>query len=88
MNNSATENSRPARRVLYYVSLLISLWLPSAWVLAEETAPSANTLQDISYTSLPGDRVEIKLTLSGPPEQPISFTIDNPARIALDFPNT
>ncbi len=88
MNNSTTENGRPAHRALCYAALLIGLWLPSGVASAEETAPAANTLQDISYTSLPGDRVEIKLTLSGPPAQPISFTIDNPARIALDFPNT
>ena len=88
MNNSATKNGRPAHRALYYAALLIGLWLPGPGVLAEDAAPAANTLQDISYTSLPGDRVEIKLTLSGPPAPPISFTIDNPARIALDFPNT
>lgn len=88
MNNCATGNRRPLRWALYYATLLIGLCLPNAWVLAEEPATGVNTLQDISYTSLPGDRVEIKLSLSGPPAQPISFTIDNPARIALDFANT
>jgi len=59
-------------------------WLPMATAVAQELA-----LQDIKYTSLPGDRVQLRLQLSAPPaEEPLSFTIDNPARIALDFPGT
>ena len=49
----------------------------------------AATLDDISYSSLPGDRLELDLTLSEPPQgEPLNFTIDNPARIVLDFPDT
>jgi len=42
-------------------------------------------LQDIKSSTLPGNRVQITLTASGPLVQPASFTTDNPARIALDF---
>ena len=53
------------------------------------SALSAASLDDISYTSLPGDRVQLKLKLSEPlAADPLSFTINNPARIALDFPGT
>ncbi len=53
------------------------------------SALCAATLDDIKYTSLPGDRVQIKLTLSEPVSgDPLSFTIDNPARVAFDFPGT
>ncbi len=45
-------------------------------------------LQQISYSSLPGDKVEVRFTLSGPAPEPGSFTIDNPPRIALDLPDT
>ena len=49
----------------------------------------AATLDDISYSVLPGERVQLKIELSEPMQgEPMSFTIDNPARIALDFPNT
>jgi type IV pilus assembly protein PilQ len=49
----------------------------------------AATLDDVSFTSLPGDRVQIKMKLSGPVgDDPLSFTIDNPARIAIDLPDT
>ncbi len=50
---------------------------------------AAADLTGISYTSLPGDKVQVKLELSeAPAGEPLSFTIDNPARIALDFPGT
>jgi len=51
-------------------------------------AQEANRLQDIQVQSLPGQRVELKLILSGAAPEPLAFTIDNPARIALDLPNT
>lgn len=45
-------------------------------------------LQDMQVQALPGNRVELELKLSGTAPAPLSFTIDNPARIALDLPNT
>ena len=46
----------------------------------------ATTLDEVSFAKLPGDRVQIKLSLSDPVDEPLSFAIDNPARVALDFP--
>ncbi|HEX9852400.1 MAG TPA: type IV pilus secretin PilQ [Woeseiaceae bacterium] len=51
-------------------------------------AQEGNRLQDIQVQSLPGQRVELKLILSGTAPEPLAFTIDNPARIALDLPET
>ncbi len=51
-------------------------------------AQELHRLQDIQVQSLPGQRVEVKLILSGPAPEPLAFTIDEPARIALDLPNT
>lgn len=48
----------------------------------------ANQLQDVSFSALPGNRVEIILTTSEPVGEPMSFTTDNPARIAIDFTDT
>jgi type IV pilus assembly protein PilQ len=45
-------------------------------------------LQGIDVQSLPGSLLEVRLQLSGAPPEPMSFTIDNPARIALDLPDT
>src|ERR1700678_2490040 len=35
-----------------------------------------------------GQQVQLKLHLSGPAPKPLPFTIDKPARIAFDLPNT
>jgi len=51
-------------------------------------AQESNRLQDIQVQSLPGQRVELKLILSGTAPDPLAFTIDDPARIALDLPET
>ena len=66
------------------------LWLALALLALAFIAPavSANTLQDISYSTLPGDRIELTFKFSEPASEPLSFTIDDPARIALDFENT
>jgi type IV pilus assembly protein PilQ len=51
-------------------------------------AQEGNRLQDIQIQSLPGQRIELKLILSGTAPEPLAFTIDDPARIALDLPET
>ncbi|MCF6354659.1 MAG: type IV pilus secretin PilQ [Candidatus Polarisedimenticolaceae bacterium] len=48
-------------------------------------AMEAVVLEDIKSTTLPGNRVQITLSASGPLMPPTSFTTDHPARIALDF---
>jgi len=55
---------------------------------AAASAQEGNQLQDIQVQSLPGQRVELRLVMSESAPEPLSFTIENPARIALDLPNT
>jgi len=55
---------------------------------AAETISGTNTLQSVDVAGLPGNKAQITLTLSNAVPAPMSFTIDNPARIALDFPET
>ena len=45
-------------------------------------------LEAVDVQTLPGSQVQLKLRLSGPAPQPLPFTIDKPARIAFDLPNT
>ncbi len=46
------------------------------------------SLDDVSYSALPGDKVQLTLQFSEAlQEEPVNFTIDNPARIAIDLPN-
>src|SRR3972149_11774239 len=72
------------RTVMHY-SRLVSLIVFSVMACANLNA--AVTLDEISYSSMPGDRVQINLKFSEAlPPEPVNFTIDNPARIALDLP--
>ena len=78
-NVKSTMRAR-VKRALSVVSAAAMLVATSAW---------AATLDNINFTSLPGDRVQLRLELSEPVgAEPLSFTIDNPARVALDFPGT
>ena len=57
-------------------------------LLGTVSVATANTLQDIAYSTLSDGRVQVTLKLSEPAGEPLVFTIDDPARIALDLPNT
>jgi len=60
----------------------------SVVLLAALLSPAvlAANLQDLSVASLPGDRVELKLSFDEPVTAPRGYTIEQPARIALDLP--
>ncbi|MGO9995179.1 MAG: type IV pilus secretin PilQ [Steroidobacteraceae bacterium] len=45
-------------------------------------------LEAIDVQTLSGQQVQLKLRMSGPAPEPLPFTIDKPARIAFDLPNT
>src|ERR1700691_3611849 len=51
-------------------------------------ADDPNKLEAIDVQTLSGQQVQLKLRLSGPASEPLPFTIDKPARIAFDLPNT
>jgi len=46
----------------------------------------AANLQGLDVAALPGDKVELKLTFDEPVASPRGYTIEQPARIALDLP--
>jgi type IV pilus assembly protein PilQ len=51
-------------------------------------AADALKLESIDVQTLSGQQVQLKLHLNGPAPEPLPFTIDKPARIAFDLPNT
>jgi type IV pilus assembly protein PilQ len=63
------------------ILIALTLLLPFAQARA-----AGNTLQSIDFTTLPGDGLQVQLTLSGQATAPRVFHTDNPARIALDLP--
>jgi len=80
----------------YLLQALSLFCLLGTLVLANANTEQAKTKQDtpsntitgVQYSSLPGNRLQISLKLSKEAVTPLSFTIDNPARIAFDFANT
>ena len=83
--------STPKNYLLQAFSLLCLLCLLAMAMLATTPAVHAaasNTIQNVQYSTLPGNRLQISLELSQQAVTPLSFTINDPARIAFDFENT
>jgi hypothetical protein len=81
----ASWNSNPVSQIFETIQtiLCLALCLPSiGW------AKMVN-LDAVEFNALPGNKVQVKLELSGPlSREPLSFTIDDPVRIVLDLPDT
>jgi type IV pilus assembly protein PilQ len=64
----------------------LALSLP---VVAADTPPTANAVQSVDTTTLPGGKVVVRVNLKNAlSEVPAGFTVGNPPRIALDLPDT
>jgi type IV pilus assembly protein PilQ len=74
------------RLTLHAVALVQALLVMFAGTAAN--AQEGNRLQDIQVQSLSGQRIELKLIMTDTAPEPLAFTIENPARIALDLPGT
>lgn len=79
INNLSAKRDTKMNGSLSRLSVALAAALLSPLVLA------AN-LQGLDVASLPGDRVELKLTFDEPVNTPRGYTIEQPARIALDLP--
>jgi type IV pilus assembly protein PilQ len=62
--------------------------LPLLWWSGAATAQQGLQLTDLDVSTLPGNKVVLVLTTSGPAPEPLAFSIENPARISLDLPGT
>jgi type IV pilus assembly protein PilQ len=77
-------NTAPTRSRHAWLALAA---LPLLWCTGMAHAQDLQ-LTDLQVSTLPGNRVVLVMTTSGPAPEPLSFTIDNPARISLDLPGT
>jgi type IV pilus assembly protein PilQ len=59
-----------------------------AGMTLQALAQGTNRLEGITFTTGAGNKVELTLRLSDNAPTPLTFTVDNPARIALDLPDT
>lgn len=80
-NHNQTNALYGALKLLMLLTLLLFFGNVSA-------AVKQNMIKSIQYNTLPGNRLQIILDMSRKAVKPLSFTIDNPARIAFDFANT
>jgi type IV pilus assembly protein PilQ len=81
------EAPRPASRSRLTAALLALATLAGfAWPVAP--AEAASRLEKVELQPQPGDQLEVRLVLDGPAPQPVTFTVDNPARLAVDLPGT
>src|SRR6202043_2938491 len=78
----------PTNRTLATLAwLTVACALGALWSAATSAADATAKLQAIDVQTLPGQQLQLTMRLSGPAPQPLSFTIDNPARISFDLPN-
>ena len=70
---------KPLRLVLGIAALLTAGLLSGVAAVAADAA--ANQLQSIDVQTLSDKQVQLTLHMSGPAPEPLSFTIDKPARI-------
>lgn len=57
----------------------------TSWLMMFGINALAAELQSLGYSSLPGEKAQLVLTFSEPIGKPNSFSIDEPARVVLDF---
>ncbi|MES2181347.1 MAG: type IV pilus secretin PilQ [Pseudomonadota bacterium] len=68
-------------------TLLFGLSAFSGLLQAEDQSGLVNKIESVDFSSLPGGRVNIHIKTTQPlANPPAGFTLNNPARIALDFP--
>src|SRR5271154_2258839 len=77
---------KTAHRIIWLLLGMIAL---SAAAQQQPTAPYANSIEDIKVNVQQSGNVVVQIALKQPlAGQPGVFTINNPPRIAFDFPNT
>jgi type IV pilus assembly protein PilQ len=79
---------RPVFRILSTCASLMVLGVLGTLLSPPAHAADPPKLESIDVQPLPGQQLQLTMKLSGPAPQPLSFTIDNPARISFDLPNT
>jgi len=78
-NRKTTELSRRGLCFSAVTSLLLML---------NAADVEAGAIKNLQFSSLPGDQVELTLSFDSPPPLPKAYSIEQPARIALDLPDT
>lgn len=70
---------------LRWFQLTLRLAVSTFLLLASTISFAAVQMQDIEFSTLPGDKIEIRMIFDGAPPVPTGYTIEQPARLALDL---
>ncbi len=73
---AASRLRRALRSTLGLVAMVSAGWVEAA------------SITDVEFNARQGGRFEVRLNFDGAPPEPKGYTIERPARIALDFPGT
>ncbi|WP_445355235.1 type IV pilus secretin PilQ [Microbulbifer sp. EKSA008] len=68
-----------------YLMARVQLLLLGLLLFPIASSAQVNKLNDIQFAELPGSRVQLRLTFNDVPPEPTGYTIEQPARIVLDF---
>ena len=82
------QRHRLMNRLLGTATVLVLAGVLGLLAGAPARAADQPALQAIDVQPLTGQQLQLTMRLSGPAPQPLSFTIDNPARISFDLPGT
>lgn len=73
---------------LYGAQKLLTLLMLLLCFCSSSALAQQNMIESIQYNTLPGNRLQLVLEMSRQAVKPLSFTIDDPARIVFDFADT
>lgn len=71
--------------------LRVGVVATAAATAASASAPATaagNYLEGMTYSTLPGNKIQLRLQMSAAPVPPAVFRLDNPPSVVLDFPKT
>ena len=74
---------RSRQRCALLAVMALTVWLAAA---GKAVAQQAETLQSLSFSSLPGAGLQIRLEFDAQPPETSGFTLDEPPRVSIDLP--
>jgi len=87
------KTTNPLSSIRFYLACVVALTfagVPAQSVeMAAPAAPTQNGIESLEHTTLENGKIVLKIGMKQPlPAVPAGFTLNNPPRIALDFPET
>ena len=85
-NDRTTVSNKGGRLTVRTLGGLMAT-LAVAWGGFAQAQDPATTLTAVEVQALAGDALQVRLRTSGPAPTPLTFTIDQPARLSVDLPD-